>query len=162
MTDDRADLRILTTSRAWSATPWDYNSLNFLKFNADGSGQLVLGYGQSIHLVGTYRFEVAGVGLLRLTYVDSPSNQCDSALLPRQPDGKRLWGAELGVPKDIRYELSDGEFRGQQNMGSDKGPFTYHFRWVLTLDRAPYPDGIKLPWGNSLTYCGHGGVGPPD
>jgi hypothetical protein len=68
--------------------------------------------------------------------------------------------AERDMPREIKYTLSTGQFRGQMNMGTDKGPFRYHFRWVLSLDRPPYPEATVLPFGPLPTsapynYFGH-------
>ena len=152
-----ADLDTLTGSRAWVATPEDYNTLNLVTFRKDGSGQLVIGYGQIILAVLMYRFQLTESGRLILTYVDAPPDQ--------QTFDKGEWGRDLlaalrKAPRELAPVLTPGKFRGAMNLGGDKGPFTYHFRWVLSLDRPPYPEDTVAPIGHlpaigPFAYYGH-------
>jgi hypothetical protein len=45
------DRQTLASSRSWRATPGNYSSLRFLRFNADGFGELTYAYGQTIYAV---------------------------------------------------------------------------------------------------------------
>jgi len=121
--NDHTLLVLLTT---WIGTPWDYNSLYHLRFDSDGSGNLVLGYGQWINVMVDYQFEIKSPNLMRLMYV-SFSSTLDS-LPPKIQDFVRghwlskLFEAEFNVWREIRFELLEGDYRGNQNMGTGKGP----------------------------------------
>ena len=151
------DIDILTGSRGWSANPHDYNLINSLSFRSDGSGELVLGYGQSILAVVRYRFEVSTPGLMRLTFVDAVSNEL---LFKGGQLGRQLVEAEGRVTRELKYVLRSGDFRGQMNMGSEHGPFTYHFRAAVTFDGPPYSEVTLLRFGHrpgvsDYTYYGY-------
>jgi hypothetical protein len=151
------DLEILTTSRGWGANPQDYNRLNLLTFGVDGSGMLVLGHAQTILAMVRYRFEILKPGILRIMFVDAQSNELvfEGGQLSQQ-----LVDAERSMPRDLNYVLRLGDFRGEMNMGSEQGPFRYHFRAALTLDGPPYSESTVLRFGHrpgvsDYTYFGH-------
>ena len=56
----------------WSATPWNYSSARFMMLQADGTGRLIYGYGQTIYAIILCRWEAPSPGLLQLTYLESP------------------------------------------------------------------------------------------
>ena len=56
------DQQVLTSTRAWCATPTDYNSLISVRFRADGSGDMVFGYGQTIYAEIQIHFEIIEQG----------------------------------------------------------------------------------------------------
>ena len=151
------DIDILTGSRGWGANPQDYNALNSLSFGVDGFGRLVLGYGQTILAMLRYRFEIPRPGILSLTFVAELLNEF---VLEHGRLSKALIEAEHGTARELNYVLRTGEFRGQMNMGSERGPFTYHFRAALTFDRAPYSETTVRAFGHQAgmtdyTYYAH-------
>ena len=157
MNSESPDFQILSTSRSWVGTPEDYNSLKTLNFKDDGNGKVVIGYGQTIYATFAFQFEIPAVGLLRLTYVDSPSNKCI-------PEFQPFFDSEKNTPKEISYELMEGDFQGNRNMGGTRENgtqvvFTYKYRWLLKLGRSLYPEGLEVPFGNPLDFYGHGELG---
>jgi hypothetical protein len=112
------------TGSSWSANPADYNRLNYLTFGKDGFGRLVLGAFQTVYTEVAYRFEVPEPGLLCLTYVEWIANEF---YWERGELGRQLVEAESGVPRNVKYSFRLGEFSGEMNMGSDRGPFKYDF-----------------------------------
>src|SRR4051812_25073448 len=114
------DIETLTCSRAWGANPHDYNRLNILTFGSDGSGRLILGHGQTILAMVNYRFEIPQPGLLRLAFIDARASE---DLLEHGRLGRLLVEAERGIPRELKYVLRSGDFRGAMNMGSEHGPF---------------------------------------
>ncbi len=155
------DIEILTGSRGWGANPHDYNRLNILTFGSDGSGRLVLGHGQTILADVNYRFEVLLPGILRLAFIDASANEL---YLEHGQLGQQLVDADRGIPRELKYVLRTGDFRGQMNMGSEHGPFTYHFRAAITLNGPPYSESTVLRFGHrpgvvDYTYYGNPVVG---
>jgi hypothetical protein len=153
------EFETLTNCGGWGATPEDYNAMNILKFSKDGSARLVLGYGQAVFADVSYRFEITSPGVLRLICVNSSSTHFRHGQL-----GRRIVEAERNSPRELPYTLTSGEFRGEMNMGSENGPFTYHFGWRLALERPPYPEATVLPFGQVPTigvcrYYGYPAVG---
>ena len=67
MGDTAVDASVLSSARAWSATPSDYSSLRFLRFGPDGRAELTYFYGQTIYAVCECRWSVPAAGVLRLT-----------------------------------------------------------------------------------------------
>jgi hypothetical protein len=157
------DLEILTSSRGWGANPEDYNRLNLLTFRVDGFGQLVLGHGQTVLAMVRYRFEISKPGVLLITFIEALSN---AVVFNGGQLSQQLVEAERGAPHELNYFLREADFRGQMNMGSEKGPFTYRFRAALTLDGPPYSEATVLrfghrPGGRDYTYYGHPEVDEP-
>ena len=68
----------------------------------------------------------------------------------------KCFEAEMNLWRKLRFELTEGDFGGNQNMANQDGPFTYNFRWLLKFDVPPYPEGIKLISGDLLEFYGHG------
>ncbi len=159
MESERPDFSILTTSRSWSATPWDYSSMKFIQFKEDRSGEVTLAYGQTIYAVVGFQYEIPATGLLRLTYVNSESNKYELRTGFGQ-SAKALFEAQAGRPKEISYDLTEGDFRGEMNMSVGRAdgvvvPLTYEFRWVLKFETSPYPEGLEVPFGTPLSFYGH-------
>ena len=151
------DIEILLSSRGWGANPQDYNRMNLLTFGADGSGQLVLGHGQSVLAMVRYRFEIPTPGTLRIQFVDAVSNEL---FVKNGRLGRELLEAEGGMPRELKYVLRNGDFRGQMNIGSEQGPFTYHFRAAITFAEPPYSEPTVRRFGHrpgvtDYTYYGH-------
>jgi hypothetical protein len=155
------DIETLTGSRGWGANPHDYNRLNILTFGSDGCGRLVLGHGQTVLAEVNYRFEVPQPGVLRLAFIDATASE---DFLEHGRLGRLLVEAERGNPRELKYVLSSGDFRGDMNMGSEHGPFSYHFRAAITFSGPPYSESTVLGFGHrcgvvDYTYHGHPVVG---
>jgi hypothetical protein len=123
------DFDILTTTRSWVATPWVYNSCIGLRFRADGSGDMVFGYGQTIHAKINFRFSLRTTNELTLIYQDSPGDRFVKSFTP----------SESGKSKAVQYSLKEGEITG---VAANSGPFKYY--WTLSLDKSPFPDEAIL------------------
>jgi hypothetical protein len=117
------DARVLASSHAWHATPWDYGSLRALMLLGDGSGDMVYGYGQTIYAEIRCRWEVLPTGVLRLTYLSSPGFEP----IP----GDR--GRELG------YTLTEGQVSGIESIVG----FPYRYLWTLELSECPWPRSVE-------------------
>jgi hypothetical protein len=139
--DMRQDLQLLTSSYSWRATPWDYSSLRFLRFQPDATAELVYGYGQTIYAIILCQFAVSTIGVLRLTYLESPAKQYFTGYTPQV-------GHDV---KELRFTLTPGTVTGVESIVAH----TYIFQWTLTFDQSPYPDDLVLPYDVPLVYYGH-------
>src|SRR5262252_6210577 len=101
------DVEILTTTRAWSAMPWDYNYLIFLRFRANGSGDMSFACIQSVQAKIDFCFTIGELGTLEFTYVHSAGK------LPYIPSFKP--DADQ-ASKVTRYALKNDKFTGRQNV----------------------------------------------
>jgi hypothetical protein len=143
-----ADASVLSSARAWSATPSDYSSLRFLWFGPDGQAQLIYFYGQTTYAVCACQWSVPAAGVLRLTEL--------------AVTGGRLRGYELSTGERDReraYWLTEVN-------ASFKQPLTslppLECRWSLELSELPWPPGLQLPYQIPRVFYGHGEqVGPP-
>jgi hypothetical protein len=135
------DFDLLTTTRSWVATPWNYNSCIALRFRADGSGDMAFGYGQVIFAIINFAFSLNTSNELTFTYQDSPGNRFVKSFTP----------SESRKSKTVHYSLKEGEVTGA---AANSGPYKYH--WTLSLDKSPFPDELTLPDIPSL-----GDVRPP-
>lgn len=124
------DFDILIATRSWAATPWDYNSCIFLRFRADGSGDMVFGYGQTIFAKVNFRFSLNTLNELTFIYQDSPAYFYVKSFTP----------SESRKSKAVHYSLKEGEITGE---AANSGPFKYY--WTLSLDKTPFPDELPLP-----------------
>ena len=135
-----ADAEVLA-DQSWSAAPWDYSCCQYVKLSNDGTGLLVYGYGQTIYAEVRCRWEVPVAGLLRLTYMESPSDSYVPGFTP--DDGNRV--ADLG------YRLVEGEVSGIQSLVG--APYKYF--WTLELSRPPWPPRLRFPYAIPRVFYGH-------
>jgi hypothetical protein len=124
-----SDFDILTTTRSWAALPWDYNTSIYLRFRADGSGDMVFAALQMIHAVINFRFSLETPNELTLIYQDSPGDGMVKPFTPNKADKS----------KAIRYSLKEGNVTG---VAANSGPFEYH--WTLSLEKSPFPDEVTV------------------
>ncbi len=110
--------QVLVSAGNWKTTPDDYSSIRFLQLNADGTGELVYAYGQTIYAVVPCLWEIPAAGRLRLTYS-----------VPTR--GRLAAGFVLGDTnrvKEVSYHLSEGRVAGPGSssrlapIGSSPGP----------------------------------------
>jgi hypothetical protein len=142
MGDVASDTAVLAGGRGvWSATPWDYSSLRSLWLRADGTGELIYGYGQTIYARINCRWEVAAPGRLRLTYLDSPPYQLFRGYTP--PDDRRV--------RELGYALTAGEVSGVESIVARP----YRFGWTLELSEPPWPPELQLPHEVPRVFFGH-------
>jgi hypothetical protein len=136
-----SDFDILTTTRAWVAVPWDFNSCIGLRFRADGSGDMVFSRLQIVRAEINFRFSLQTPNELTLTYQASPG---DRVVKPFTPN-------EGGKSKAIQYSLKEGEITG---VTANVGPFKFY--WTLSLSKSPSPDEAMLGVVQQpREYCGH-------
>src|SRR5262249_2435439 len=111
----------------WSATPWNYSSARFLMLQADGTGRLIYGYGQTIYAIILCCWEVPSAGSLRLTYLESPDN------------GLRFKGFSPAgrAVRELRYTLTSGRVSGEDDIVG----LTYTYLWTMELSEPPWPPG---------------------
>jgi hypothetical protein len=142
MGDAAADASVLSSARAWSATPSDYSSLRFLRFGPDGRAELIYFYGQTVYAECACRWSVPAAGVLRLTEL--------------AVTGGRRRGYELSAEERDR-ELA---FRLAEVNASFKQPLTsspsLECRWSLELSEPPWPPGLQLPYKVPRVFYGHG------
>ncbi len=134
------DLGILLGS-VWSATPHDYSSLRYLKFEQDGRGQAVYGYGQTLYAKIHFAFELTDDPALRLRYAASPAAKGFPAFEPSPEAAGKL----------IPYTLVRGEYRGVESIVA--WPFVCE--WLLTLADFPWPAGMTFPRGMPTQFYGY-------
>ena len=121
-----SDFDILTTTRAWVAVPWDFNSCIGLTFRADGSGDMVFARLQIVRAEIKFRFSLQIPNELALIYHDAIA-------------WKPFELKEGSKSKVVPYSLIEGEIRG---VTANVGPFK--FDWTLSLEKSPFPDGVEL------------------
>ena len=126
-----SDFDILTTTRAWVASPWDYNSCIGLRFRADGSGDMVFDRLQILRAKINFSFTLQAPNELILTYQASPIDSIANSFASNQRFKSKS--------KSILYSLTESETAGTI---ANRGPFTFY--WVLTLDKSPFPDEVEL------------------
>jgi hypothetical protein len=71
-----SDFDILTTTRAWVAVPWDFNSCIGLRFWADGSGDMVFDRLQILRAEINFSFTLREPNELILIYRPSKRSRC--------------------------------------------------------------------------------------
>lgn len=120
------DFEILTTTRAWVAVPWEFNSCIGLRFRADGSGDMVFARLQIVRAEIKFRFSLQIPNELALIYHD--------AIVWKPFELK-----EGGKSKVVQYSLKEGETTG---VTANIGPFKFY--WTLSLEMPPFPDEVKL------------------
>jgi hypothetical protein len=125
----------------WAATPWNYSSARFMMLNADSTGRLIYCYGQTIYAIILCRWEVPSVGLLRLTYLESPAN------------GLRFKGfSPAGAAvRELQYTLTQGRFSGKDGIVGH----TSTYLWTMELSEPPWPPGLQLPHELPRKFFGH-------
>jgi hypothetical protein len=121
-----SDFDILTTTRAWVAVPWDYNSCIGLRFRADGSGDMVFERLQIVRAEIKFSFSLQTPNELTLIYHD---------LIAWKPFTLK----ESGKSKAVQYSLRESEIKG---VTANRGPFK--FRWTLSVEKSPFPDELEL------------------
>lgn len=121
-----SDFDILTTTRAWVAVPWDFNSCIGLRFRTDGSGDTVFARLQIVRAEIKFRFSLQTPNELTLIYHDAIG-------------WKPFTLNESGKPRAVQYSLKEGEITG---VTANLGPFK--FNWTLSLEESPFPDEVKL------------------
>jgi hypothetical protein len=134
------DRQVLATAGKWQATPGNYSSLRALWLQADGAGDLIYGYGQTIYAFIKCRWEVVSAGRLRLTYLESPPFQRFAGYTP--PDVARV--------RELSYTLTAGRVAGVE----DIVPNPYEFDRTLELSEPPWPAGLNLPYEVPRVFYG--------
>jgi len=134
--------------------------LEYLTFEADGSGRLSLGFGQLVAASVTFLYSVPRAGALQLTYIDSPTNMNWTA------SGYTHWRPSHESPIELSFELRTGDFSGDMDTGTESGPWQFSYQWALDLDKCPYSPELHLApgflasehkTGPFKTLYGHGG-----
>jgi hypothetical protein len=127
-----SDVEVIRGGRGvWAATPWNYSSARFMMLQADGTGRLIYGFGQTTYAHILCRWEVPSAGLLRLAYLESPA------------DGLRFKGFSPAgdAIRELRYTLTAGRVSGEDDIVGR----TYTYLWTLELSEPPWPAGLQLP-----------------
>jgi hypothetical protein len=141
MSDAATDASVLSSARAWSATPSDYSSLRFLRFGPDGRAELSYFYGQTIYAVCACRWSVPASGVLRLTEL--------------AVTGGLLKGHELSAgerDRELSYRLTEVNTSFVQPLTSYP---PLECRWSLELSEPPWPPGLQLPYKIPRVFYGH-------
>ena len=138
-----SDFDVLTTTRAWVAVPWDYNSCIGLRFRADGSGDMVFTRIQIVRAAINLSFLLQEPNELTLIYRASQSH-----LVAESFASNRRFTSKS---KAIQYSLEESETTG---VTANVGPFKFY--WILTLDKSPFPDEVELGVNQlPLQFYGH-------
>jgi hypothetical protein len=140
--DGTTDAALLSSTRAWSATPSDYSSERVLQFWPDGRAELTYFYGQTIYAVCECRWSVPAAGVLRLR---------EFAVA-----GGRLQGYEPTAEerdRDLAYRLTEVNESFVQPLTSSP---PLECRWSLELSEPPWPAGLNLPYRIPRVFYGHG------
>lgn len=138
------DLEILTSSRLWVATPWDYSSSRWLRFKSDGESDCCYGYGQTIYAVIKFEFEITAENKLKIIYLESPP----------LADGLYFKGfapSQNNQTKEINFQLKEEIFTGTKSITGKE----FKYFWDLKLSNSPFPDELSFPYQTPLTFYGH-------
>ena len=142
MGDVASDPAVLAHGRGgWAATPWDYSSMRHLWLSADGSGELVYGYGQTFYARINCRWEVESPGRLRLSYLPSPAFQAFRGYTPAGDEPSRV----------LDFVLTAGEVSGVESISGQP----YRFLWTLELSEPPWPPELRLPYKVPRVFYGY-------
>lgn len=131
---------ILVGSRSWSTTPWNYSSMRYIQFAEDGSGLLLYGYGQTIYAKINIRYTVKANCQIDLQYLDSPPFQRFAGFTPNNH-----------TTKTLKYTLSEHH----DTIREDATGADFSFKWLLTLDKFPFPDTLTFPYETPLEFYGY-------
>lgn len=145
-----SDFDILTSTRAWVAVPWDFNSCIGLRFRSDGSGDMVFARLQILRAEIRFRFSLQASNELTLIYHhDAIAWKILPASAPRFPRLAQRFPTiqaaapstlkEGGKPKAIQYSLKEGEITGET---PNLRPFKFY--WTLSFEKSPFPDEVQL------------------
>ena len=138
--DEERQIENLRNGGTWCRQPWDYNWLDSMAFQQDGTGRLAVGYGLVMGRA-IFRYEVPRRGVLSLTFINAPENR------RRTPAGLVPWSVDVVETIELSFVLRAGDFSGDMDTGTESGPFRYALTWALDFDRAPYPVWLGLPTG---------------
>jgi len=111
-----------------------------MRLNADGSGELIYGYGQTIYAVIPCAWEVPAAGRLRLTYSAPRGGRLAAGFT--LADGNRV--------KELGFTLTEGRVAGVE----DIVPTPYEYDRTLDLSAPPWPDGLALPYEVPRVFYG--------
>ncbi|WP_020467832.1 hypothetical protein [Zavarzinella formosa] len=140
MRDIVTESETLAVATSWRATPDNYSSLRFLRFNADGSGELTYAYGQTIYAVVPCAWAVPAPGRLRLTY--------STPIRGRLAAGFVL--DDSNHVKELSYTLTAGRVAGVEDIVSTP----YECDRTLELSETPWPSGLDLPYAVPRVFYG--------
>jgi len=115
--------------------------MHYLKFESDGSGSAVYGYGQTIYADILFQYELLSESTMRLTFLDSPPTVTFPGFKPDNETKIRC----------LDYELIEHQLVTCTTIV----PRNYQFKWKLILSQSPFPDGVDLPRKLLLTYHGY-------
>jgi hypothetical protein len=142
--NNRSNFEILTSSRLWTATPWDYSSSRWLRFKNGEKSDCCYGYGQTIYAVINFEFEITAENTLKISYLDSP-------VLADGVYFKGFTPSQSNQNKEISFQLEEEIFTGTKSItGKD-----FKYFWNLKLSESPFPDELNFPYEIPLTYYGH-------
>jgi len=142
--DLQHDFQILTLSRLWVATPWDYSSARWLRFKGDGTSEICFGYRQTIYALIKFEFEIIKEKTFKITYLDSPA-------LAEDVYFKGFTPSQNNQSKDINFQLDEEIFTETKSItGRD-----FKYFWKLQLSGSPFPDELVFPYEIPLTFYGH-------
>ena len=115
--------------------------MRYMQFADDGSGLLVYGYGQMIYAKINIRYTVTAENQLEIHYRDSPPFQRFAGFTPESD----------AAMKTLQYTLTENPVVHREDVtGAD-----FSFKWLLTLDRFPFPDTLTFPYDTPLEFYGY-------
>lgn len=135
---------ILTSSRLWVATPWDYSSSRWLRFKSSDKSDCCFGYGQTIYAVINFEFEIIEENILKITYLESPAFANGLYFKGFTP----LKNSQV---KEIGFQLEEEIFTGTKSITGAE----FKYFWNLKLSNSPFPEELIFPYEIPLTYYGH-------
>lgn len=102
----------------------------------DGTGEMISGYGQTIHAHILCRWALLPANRLAVTYLESPAKRAGAFFQGYSPPADR-------PPRVLEYRLTEGPVTGR--CGLTGRPFEY--RWTLEFEAPPWPEDVRLPPG---------------
>jgi len=142
--DNQNDFEILTSSRLWVATPWDYSSARWVRFKSGDRSECCFGYGQTVYAFIKFEFEIIAENKLKITYLNSPPLADDLYF-------KGFVPSQNNPIKEIYFQLNEEIFTGTKSITGRE----FKYFWHLKLSDSPFPAELNFPYEIPLTYYGH-------
>ncbi len=140
----QSNFEILTSSRLWVATPWDYSSARWVRFKNERNSECCFGYGQTVYAFINFELEITTENTLKITYLESPA-------LAEKLYFEGFSPSESKSFKEVKFHLEEKVFTGTKSITGRK----FKYFWNLTLNDSPFPENLKFPYEIPLTYYGH-------
>lgn len=122
-------------SSQWNAGLEYYDFLHQVKFRPDGTGQMMSGCGQTLHLQVNFRWRILDDNKIEFEFLDTENEVWEIAFHPTEMNAKRV----------VDFELCEGPFGVEEPY---VGKRRYHF--LLRFSASPFPVRGRDAAGNEF------------